>query len=144
MIKKNLTDIIIIAIVIVLMIGLFAKRGDDGLFGAVAYQTAPSFYVASSTSFTLTTSSQRLLATSTPTKRLAATIQPVNCTAGQPIFLRANNDVVATANTGIAVYASSTMAFEDYPGTPVVQGSVQGITGVGTCTVLVTEWRSQY
>lgn len=103
---------------------------------------APTFYSASSTAFTLTTASQRLLGTSTPTRRLAATIQPINCT--QNVFMRAGSDVVATANTGLVAFASSTFSFEEYPGIPVVQGAVQGITAVGTCTVLVTEWRSQY
>lgn len=113
--------------------------------GAVAYQTAPSFYKASSTAFTLTTASQRLLATSTPTKRLAATIQPINCTVStSTVFVVMNNDVAAVNHTGFAVFGTTTATFGDYPNMPVVQGSVQGIVNNGTCTVLVTEWRSQY
>jgi len=109
------------------------------------YRTAPTFYIASSTAFTLTNTSQRLLASSTPTKRLAATIQPVNCTlvTGGLIYMKTFNDAPAVAATGIAAFGSSTLALGDYPNTPVVQGSVQGITAAGTCTVLVTEWRSQ-
>lgn len=113
------------------------------LGGAAAYNTAPSFLTASSTAYTLTTTSVRLLSTSTPTKRLAATVQPVNCTAGG-IFLRLGGDALAVANTGFAVYASTTANMQDYPNIPVTQGSIQGIAGAGTCTVLVTEWRSQY
>lgn len=102
---------------------------------------APLFYFASSTVFTLTTTNQRLLATSTPTHRVAATIQPTNCTAGQAVYLNLNRDVVAAANTGMAVLASTTQEFRDYPNLPIVQGSVNAITALGTCTVLVTEWR---
>lgn len=114
------------------------------LGGGTAANTAPTFVVASSSTFTLTTTSQRLLATSTPTRRIGAIIQPINCSSGQPVFMSANRDAAAVAGTGIAAYATSTFAFEDYPGIPVIQGSVQGITSAGTCTVLVTEWRSQY
>ena len=113
---------------------------------AVAYQTAPTFQVASSTTFTLTTTSQRLLATSTGTRRLAATIQPVNCTAaGSVVYLKTNvGDAPATAGNGFAVHSTTTAEFGDYPNTPVIQNAVQGIANSGTCTVLVTEWKSQY
>lgn len=116
-------------------------------YGQVPYQTNPTFIVASSTTFTLTNTSQRLLATSTPTRRLAATIQPAICTsASQIIYLNMNRDVAATSQNGLAVYASTTAALADYFTPPfVVQGSVQGIAGAGaSCTVLVTEWRSQF
>lgn len=102
---------------------------------------SPNFIIASSTTYTLTTASQRLLASSTPFERVTATVQPVNCTANQAVFLSMNSDVAAVANTGFAVYASTTAELNEYPLTPVVQGSVQGITANGTCTVLVTEWR---
>lgn len=106
---------------------------------------APTVYVASSSVFTLTTTSQRLLASSTGPRRIAATVQPVSCTAnGVGVFMRANNDVVATANTGLIAFASTTFAFSEYPNLLPPQGSVQGITAVGTCTVLVTEWKAQY
>lgn len=102
---------------------------------------APTFAVASSTVFSLSNSSTRLLATTTA-RRIAATIQPVNCTltTGGLIYMKTNADAPATAATGLAAYASTTFAFSDYPNVPPVQGSVQGITAAGTCTVLVTEW----
>lgn len=121
------------------------QKAEDVRTGTVAYNTAPTFVIASSTAMAVTTSSVRILATSTPTKRLAATIQPINCspTTGS-VFLVANRDVASAANTGIAVVASTTLALGDYPQVPVVQGAVQAIMSTGSCTVLVTEWRSQY
>lgn len=108
--------------------------------------SGPTFYVASSTAFTLTTASQRLLGTSTPTRRMAATIQPINCTSGgSGAFMRLQNDAAATTNTGLFAAASSTTLLGDHVNNiPVVQGAVQGITSGGTCTVLVTEWRTQF
>ncbi len=134
--------IILLGIVIVLGAGYAyqgRKVGGD-------FRTTPSFITASSTAVTVTTTSNFILASSTPTKRLAATIQPISCTtAAQPnIFVRMNLGNPATANTGLMVVASSTLALGDYPNVPVVQGAVTAITAAGTCTVLVTEWRSQY
>lgn len=144
--NKHLTALAIgLVAIILIVLGLGVNRNDTtGTLGSVAYNVAPRFTIATSTVFTITTTSQRILSTSTPTVRLAAMVQPVNCTNGQPLYLKAGADQVAVATSGIAVYASTTMQFEDYPGTPVPQGSVTAITGLGTCTVLVTEWRSQY
>lgn len=112
--------------------------------GSAIYNTVPTVVAASSTAYSITTSSQRVLASSTPTRRLAVTFQTVNCTAAQPLFLLANRDVAATANTGFALYASTTLRLSDYPDAEVPQGAVTAIAPVGTCTLLVTEWRSQY
>lgn len=116
--------------------------------------TAPSFgeavtrymnipTTASSTVFTLTTTSRRLLATTTsPYNRVAAMIQAAGCTAaGVRVHLNINDDIVATASTGPALTASTTeaIAFGVY-GNPVTNNAVQGITNAGTCTVVVTEW----
>jgi len=106
----------------------------------------PNFRAASSTTFTLTTTSQRLLATSTTGvgRRVAAMIQSTNCTTGGAVYLNVEgSDAVAVANNGIAVSASSTLALETFPGIPVLTDAVQGITTSGTCAVLVTEWISQ-
>jgi hypothetical protein len=113
---------------------------------SATWQTYPVFPSASSTAFTLTTASQRLLATTTSPRRLAATIQPVNCTLGAVgAFLKMGGDQLATANTGMLAYASTTLLLGDYlNNVPVIQNAVTGITANGTCTVLVTEWRSQY
>ncbi len=123
---------------------VFSNRSAQN-FGSVKGE-APTFYSASSTAFTLTTADQRLLGTSTPTRRLGATVQPVNCTPanGSIVYMKAGADAAATAGTGIAAYGSTTFAFEEYPGVPVIQGALHGITAAGTCTVLVTEWRSQF
>ena len=134
-----------VVVVLSIFAGYFYQlfQNQDQSLGAASNQL-PTFYSASSTVYTLTTASQRLLATSTQPKRLAATIQPISCTgAPSAIFLNLGRDVAATGNSGLAVYASTTMSMSDYTAIPVVVGSVQGITAGGTCTVLVTEWRSQ-
>lgn len=100
--------------------------------------SVPTPYVASSTAFTLTTSSQRLLATSSI--RIAATVQPKNCATDGQVFLKAQNDQPAVANSGPMVFGTTTLAFGTFPEIPVPVGSVQGITNTGTCTVVVTEW----
>lgn len=99
------------------------------------------FYVASSTTFTLTTSSQRLLATSS--LRVSATIQPQNCVTGANVYLKMQQDQPATANGGFLVQASTTGAFGS-GNVPVAIGAVTGITTVGACSVIVTEWTRQY
>lgn len=141
--KKIISLVAVVLGIIVIAEGVFLVNTLNKKVGA-SVLSAPSFIVASSTKFTLTTASQRLLATSTPTKRMGALIQNTNCTAGSAIFLSMNRDVAAVAQAGVAVLASSTLAFGDYPESAIVQGAVTGIAGVGTCTVLVTEWRSQY
>lgn len=103
--------------------------------------TNPTFYLASSTAYVLTTTSQRILATSSPQYRLATLIQPINCTTGSNVFLSFNKDVAAAVNTGIIVLASTTQQFGSFPNLPIVQGSVQAVTSAGTCTLLVSEWR---
>lgn len=101
----------------------------------------PSPIIATSTTFSVTTgASVRLLATSTPTTRIAASIQAINCATGADLFLRTAGDLPAVAGQGMWVQSSTTRTFATYPEVPVVQGAVQGITSVGTCTVLVTEW----
>lgn len=99
--------------------------------------------IASSTIFTLTTTSQRLLSTTTSSyNRVAAYIEAVGCTTpGVKVHLNINNDIVATSNTGPVLTASTTetITFGIYD-IPVTNNSVQGITNSGTCTVAVTEW----
>ena len=110
----------------------------------------PSFLVASSSTFTLTTTSTRLLATTTPQgqtgARVTATVQPINCTSGSSggAFLSLDGSISATANAGLFAFASSTLILGDHVNqAPNVRGAVNGIVGTGTCTVLVTEWRTQ-
>lgn len=135
--------VVIVSIVLTAFLIIFVTQSTHKS-GTVNYNTDPTFVVASSTSFTLTTTSQRLLATSTPTRRMAALITPTNCTAAQAVYVNFNADVPATISNGNAIVASTSLKLESYPGIPVVQGAVNGITAVGTCTVLVTEWRTQY
>lgn len=142
-VKSKLFASALIVLAIFNVIGLFSLFGGRGLVGS-SNQRGPTFLVASSTTFTVTTSSSlRLLATSTT--RVAADIQTHFCATGSNLFLNAQSDQAATANNGRVVLASSTASYATYPSAdPVPQGAVQGITGVGTCTVLVTEWRTQY
>jgi hypothetical protein len=142
--NKILLIISTVFIVLCAMLGTIILKQKTVLGGTSSFRNDPTFYKASSTAFTLTTASQRLLATSTGSQRVAVTIQPTNCTTAQAVYVTLNQDVAATAGTGIAIVASSTLALGGYTNIPVVQGAVTGITGLGTCTVLVTEWRSQY
>jgi hypothetical protein len=140
---KNNNIVIYFLLVMAILVGLFGDQIPKKL-GAVDYRTNPTYMIASSTAVSVTTASNFILATSTPTKRLAATIQPINCSSGN-LFVRMLNGNPAIANTGIFVQGSSTLALGDFPNSPsVVQGSVTAITSAGTCVVLVTEWRSQF
>lgn len=141
---KSLTKILLsVALVLFVLSGIVYETIDKApqVFGNGLANTAPLFYVSSSTVFTLTTTSQRLLPTSTPTHRIATTIQPLGCGSASTVFLNMQRDAPATSSTGPVVYASTTMEFKDYPNLPIVQGAVQGITNTGTCSVYVTEWR---
>lgn len=132
---------IILSVLVLMSAVLFGINQTQVAEGAGDSNTVPTFYFASSTVFTLTTSSQRLLSTSTPTHRVAVTFQPVNCTVNNGISLNLQPDQAATANSGLYAFASTTLELKTFPNLPVTQGSVQGITSAGTCTVLVTEWR---
>jgi hypothetical protein len=130
-----------------LLIVFFAHETSPQLLGNSSNLT-PNFTVGSSTSFSLTTSSQQLLSTTTTGvgRRVAALIQPTNCTvATAGVFLNVEGSgAVATAGNGVVVTASSSLALLPYPGSPIVTtNAVQGITAGGTCNVLVTEWLSQ-
>lgn len=102
----------------------------------------PQMTQASTTVFTLTNSSQRLLATSS--QRVAADFDVYNCTATAiGIFTRMSQDKPATTGTGNFIIGSTSDAFGLTPfGPPTVTGAVTGITAAGTCTVAVTEWNN--
>lgn len=121
-----------------------AQGASPAVGGGTQY--GPTFVTASSSAFTVgVSSSVRLLSTTTRSARMAVDIQTLNCAAGSVLFLMANGDNVAVANTGRYVSASSTVSFATAPSaSPAPQGAVQGITSVGECTVLVTEWRTIY
>lgn len=132
--------IVTLAIVLTVVLGVLLVSSQ--LAKAPAFGSTTNIpKTASTTVFTLTTTSQRLLATST--KRSDFTIDNINCSLAGTVFLKFNKDVVATANTGPAVFASSTKEFgENF--LPDYENSVQGIVNVGTCTVIVTEWRTNF
>lgn len=145
--KKYILSIVsVITIIVLVFVSISGKEAPHVSASGVA---GPSFLQASSTAFTLTTTSQRLLGTTTPQgqsgARVSATIQPLACPAvTSGVFLRMQSDVVATANTGLLAFASTTLILGDHVNdVPNVRGAVQGITNTGTCTVLVTEWRTQ-
>jgi hypothetical protein len=119
------------------------KAKSPTISGGSVAQTAPLVKVASSTAFSISQTSARILGTTTANRRLAATIQPINCTVGSAVFLKAQSDAPAVANSGPVALASSTLALTDYPNIPVPQNAVQAITQSGTCTVIVTEWLAQ-
>lgn len=123
-----------------------SNQESKAVFGEAVtrYMNVPT--TSSTTVFTLTTTSLRLLATTTsPLNRVGALVQTI-CPVGSRVHMNMNNgvgvsDIVATTATGPIVNATSTdsLAFGVY-GLPVNNNSVQGITNNGTCTVIVTEW----
>lgn len=104
----------------------------------LAGQNSPAL-IASSTQLTLTTSSQLIVASSS--KREAFTVQPIYCNAGSDVYMK--HSVPATvANASLIAYASSTRDFDDKTSPRNQSAAVHGITNAGTCTVIVTEWRT--
>ena len=145
-------DKIIIAVLITIVATLYSVLLLTGVnkqatpeFGVNEVYNQPIFRNSSTTAYTVTTASLKLIATSTTPRRLAATFQPVNCTAGGTLFLNIESgDAAATAASGLAAYASTTLALGFTAEIPVVQQAVHGIVPSGTCTVLVTEYFAAY
>lgn len=142
--KKNIIISLLTGFAIASIFCVTFQKKSLEILGGVGINN-PQFILASSTAYTVTTSAaSRLLATSS--QRVAANIDVYGCgtTAGAHgiLFLR-TGDAAAVANTGMAVFGTTTKAFGSYPeAEPVPTGSVTGITANGTCTVLVTEWRT--
>jgi hypothetical protein len=97
--------------------------------------------VASTTVISVTTTSKQLLATSS--KRTGFSIQNTNCSAAGVLFVAALKDAPATVTNGYAVMSSTTDSFND-SWNPASNDAVQGIVNVGTCSVVVTEWRNAF
>lgn len=132
--------LLIPAIVIIggLILGyIFWGRNVNSLGGeGVSYM---NFKTASSTTYSVTTSSVQILATTTDMTRSAVLLQPINCTVSNAsLFFKVTNP--ATVNTGFTVAASSTLALGTYPNTPAPQNTLNAVASAGTCSVLVTEW----
>ena len=142
---KNILIGVCVVVMAVVSLSLVSKLNNTkDTFGEAVtrYMSIPT--TASTTVFTLTTTSQRLLATSSSAtyNRVAATIRLAGCSAaGIKVHLNINNDIVATTATGPTLNASTTEAIDfGVYSIPVSQNSVTGITNTGTCTVAVTEW----
>lgn len=142
--KKITLSLFSLALITAIIIVSINNHFANAQLGGAAYNTTPSFTIASSSTFTISQTSTQILASSTPTRRDAATIQSMKCTTLGTLFLNTNGDQTATPDKGMAITASSTRDLEDYPNTPVVQGAIRAVVDSGTCTVLVTEWRSQF
>lgn len=142
--KQNIINVSVGVVVGGLMLaGLVYFTPIKAMFGGNGTAiNVPQFKVASSTTYTLTTTSQRLLATSS--KRVAAQFDVTNCTVASKIHLNGMSDAAATTATGPVVFSTTTMQLSSYPYPPIMTDAVQGIAGVGTCSVVVTEWRTQY
>jgi hypothetical protein len=97
---------------------------------------------ASSTVLTLTTSSQRLVATSS--KRVAFEVAVTNCTTGGSVYVNDALDAPSTTSKGPVVFASTTKTFSEYNTPGLSTNAIQGIVNTGTCTVVVTEWRKNF
>ena len=139
--------LIALVIALTLVVGvMYINKSEPQVINAGStavnrYTNIPT--TASSTVFTVTTASQRLLATTTsPYNRVAARIAIMGCTvADSRLHLNIKDDVVATTATAPIILASTTSAIEfNTYNNPVNNGSVQGIVNAGTCTVSVTEW----
>ena len=141
---KNILITILFVSVAWLGFGSLLQNNQSHVTG----NSAPAFYptnsVSSSTTFTLGQTSLRLLATTTGSGyRIAASIQPVNCTLGGTLFISAKKDKAATTADGPIAFASSTGILFDQYNYPTDGNSIQGVVNLGTCTVIVTEWKSQ-
>lgn len=124
--------------IIVLITVLILVNKDGRSFGGESTNYA-TFKTASSTAYTVSNSSVRLLATTTDQTRVATLIQPTNCTISTAgVFLASAR--TAVINAGMVVTASSTLQLATYPNVPSLNGALHAITSAGTCTVLVTEW----
>lgn len=98
--------------------------------------------IASSTAYTLVfgNTPTRIVATTTGAgTRVGLSVQPTNCATGGVVFMQFNDQLAATS-TGLAAYASTTETFSD--SIPMVSGSIRAMAGYGSCTLLVTEWRT--
>lgn len=135
--KIMLKQILTTAIALIIVGGAYFAFAPSKLLGDVLNVPQPA--TASTTAFTLTTSSQRLLASSSA--RISAMIQTKYCPTDTQVSLKADSDKPAVANSGPMVFGTTTLAFNTFPETPVPTGAVTGITNAGTCTVIVTEWR---
>lgn len=148
--KINREDILVICLAFVLIVAgvfsgiKFSQVGNNtkDLQTSAVSGTYPQRTTASSTPFIVTTTSQRILATTTAGMRVSALINTVGCTPGSHVFLRAAKDAPATTSFGPVVSATSSPSevFYDTMGKPVTGDSVQAITDAGTCTIVVTEW----
>lgn len=98
---------------------------------------------ASSTAYTISQTSVRLVATSSP--RSALLVQSTNCTQGGTLYMNIEGkDAAAVVNDGVAVLASTTLAMGDKISPPTPQDSVRAIVNSGSCVVLVTEFIDQF
>lgn len=141
--NKNSIILSLIALIVSVFVLVVKTNSVAPAVGSTVtrYMNIPT--IASTTTFSLTTTSLRLLATTTTAyNRVAATIRLAGCsTVGSRVHLNINNDVVATVSTGPVLSASTTEAIDfNIYSNPVSQNSVTGIANAGTCSVSVTEW----
>lgn len=115
-------------------------------------QSMQSRTYASSTAITLTWGqSVNVVGTSTFTAattllpatagRTGLTVQTVNCQPNSEVWLQFN-DVNAATTTGMWLAASTTRTFSQ--DVPMVYGAIKALASTNNCTLMVTEWRSQY
>lgn len=139
--KNNIKIVVAVLVGLAVFLAFINNKKDENIGGTFTFPFV--FTVASSSAYTISNTSTQILATTTTPRRVAASVQLVNCTIpGSAAYLRMNNDAEAIVNTGIAVFSSSTANFSAE--SPIVQSGVRAIVGAGTCTLLVTEWRTQY
>ena len=146
--KQTLGLILLACLISIAMIFFSVQMASGSTFPKAS--DLPAIH-ASTTAYALSAgTAKQLLATSTRAEatgtfpatvgRSSFSLQPVNCATGD-VWLQFN-DVAPALSTGYFVQASSTKtAGEDFP---MVYGSVRAVSNGANCTVLVTEFRSQY
>ena len=126
--------------VIVFLAVIYAVTSQTTILGGPGVVS----WTASSTQYALGQTSLRLVATSS--RRVALSIQPTACpTTGSGVFLELTGpDTAAVTTTAdFVIFASTSAMFTDNDVQPAIN-SIQGIVNSGTCTVVVTEWRTAF
>lgn len=133
----------IITVGLALIIGLLGYQSFFPQKEVIEFSGTDSIATtASSTTDTLAQTSKSLFGTST--KRVAFAVQPVGCTApGAFVRLAQGRGEAAATTSGLAVFATTTQTFDDH-NIVFPTGNIQGITTFGTCTVILTEWRTNF
>lgn len=144
-IKITILAVLVFSIIVIIVTDIVLIRQlNSKNFGGTFLTNYPTLATASSTSYALTTTSTRLLATTTGNNRIAAFFSVYGCTTlvAPVLHLNTSSDAPATSSTGPITTGTSTIKMNAYDDAPLTNTAVQGLIESGTCTVIVTEWRA--